>query len=119
VITTDTLVENPIVAAWVRSSLKVLRESAERETLPFHAELLEPELADSFWVNLIGKGLSGSSSGIPLCTERLKIKPSSRFIERMAGRYGGGNPSSRGPKGRELRAFRRFSIVGRWFQRRG
>jgi DNA sulfur modification protein DndC len=88
VITTDTLVENPIVAAWVRSSLKVLRESAERETLPFHAELLEPELADSFWVNLIGKGYPAPRPGFRWCTERLKIKPSSRFIERMAGRYG-------------------------------
>ena len=56
VITTDTLVENPIVAAWVRSSLKVLRESSKREKLPFQTELLEPEVADSFWVNLIGKG---------------------------------------------------------------
>jgi DNA sulfur modification protein DndC len=88
VITTDTLVENPIVATWVRTSLKVLRESAEREGLPFLAELLEPELSESFWVNLIGKGYPAPRPGFRWCTERLKIKPSSRFIERTSGRYG-------------------------------
>lgn len=88
VITTDTLVENPVVAAWVRSSLAALREAAERQGLPFKAELLEPETADSFWVNLIGKGYPAPRPGFRWCTERLKIKPSSRFIERTANRYG-------------------------------
>ena len=88
VITTDTLVENPIVATWVRSSLAALREAAERQGLPFKAELLEPETADSFWVNLIGKGYPAPRPGFRWCTERLKIKPSSRFIERTANRYG-------------------------------
>jgi len=88
VITTDTLVENPIVAAWVRTSLKVLRESAERQDLPFQAQLLEPEITNSFWVNLIGKGYPAPRPGFRWCTERLKINPSSRFIERTASRYG-------------------------------
>lgn len=88
VITTDTLVENPVVALWVRSSLDVLKKSAERENLPFNVELLEPKLDESFWVNLIGKGYPAPRPGFRWCTERLKIKPSSRFIERTAGRYG-------------------------------
>jgi len=88
VITTDTLVENPVVATWVRSSLAALREAAERQGLPFKAELLEPETADSYWVNLIGKGYPAPRPGFRWCTERLKIKPSSRFIERTANRYG-------------------------------
>jgi DNA sulfur modification protein DndC len=88
VITTDTLVENPVVALWVRSSLDVLKKSAERENLPFEVELLEPKLEESFWVNLIGKGYPAPRPGFRWCTERLKIKPSSRFIERTAGRYG-------------------------------
>lgn len=88
VITTDTLVENPVVAAWVRSSLTALRNAAEQSGLPFKAELLEPETADSFWVNLIGKGYPAPRPGFRWCTERLKIKPSSRFIEQTANRYG-------------------------------
>src|SRR5688500_3947519 len=34
VISTDTLVENPIVAAWVNQSLITMRETAERENMP-------------------------------------------------------------------------------------
>ena len=88
VITTDTLVENPVVAAWVESSLKALRTAAESEGLPIKGELLPPETADTFWVNLIGKGYPAPRPGFRWCTERLKIKPSSRFIERTANRYG-------------------------------
>ena len=88
VITTDTLVENPIVAGWVRSSLKALKDSAAAKELPFHPELLEPPPADSYWVNLIGKGYPAPRPGFRWCTERLKIKPTSRFIENTASRYG-------------------------------
>ena len=88
VITTDTLVENPVVAAWVNSSLEALRGAASRDQLPFQAMLLPPETADTFWVNLIGKGYPAPRPGFRWCTERLKIKPSSRFIERTANQYG-------------------------------
>jgi DNA sulfur modification protein DndC len=88
VITTDTLVENPIVAAWVRSSLQSLNHRAEEAGLPFQTKLLEPAIEDSFWVNLIGKGYPAPRPGFRWCTERLKIKPASRFIEQTASRYG-------------------------------
>lgn len=88
VITTDTLVENPIVAAWVRSSLEALRASSLSQALPFVPELLEPPATDSFWVNLIGKGYPAPRPGFRWCTDRLKIKPASRFIENTVSRYG-------------------------------
>jgi DNA sulfur modification protein DndC len=88
VITTDTLVENPVVAAWVNSSLEALRGAAERNALPFQAMLLPPETPDTFWVNLIGKGYPAPRPGFRWCTERLKIKPSSRFIESTANKHG-------------------------------
>ena len=88
VITTDTLVENPIVATWVRTSLATLKTTASAQNLPFHPELLEPPPADSFWVNLIGKGYPAPRPGFRWCTERLKIKPTSRFIENTASQYG-------------------------------
>jgi DNA sulfur modification protein DndC len=88
VITTDTLVENPVVAAWVRNSLASLRVAAEREGLPIRPELLEPEVNDSYWVNLIGRGYPAPRPGFRWCTDRLKIYPSSKFIERTANKYG-------------------------------
>jgi DNA sulfur modification protein DndC len=78
---TDTLVENPIVAAWVRQSLDHINATAQSQNLPFHAHLLHPEVKDSFWVNLIGKGYPAPRHMFRWCTERLKIWPANRFIK--------------------------------------
>jgi DNA sulfur modification protein DndC len=80
VISTDTLVENPVVAAWVRRSLEVMAESAEAEGLPITPHRLTPQVQDSFWVSLIGKGYPAPRPKFRWCTERLKIKPSNTFI---------------------------------------
>ncbi len=80
VISTDTLVENPIVALWVDQSLKKMEEAALSQNLPFHPHRLTPELKDSFWVNLIGRGYPAPRPKFRWCTERLKIKPSNKFI---------------------------------------
>ena len=40
VMTTDTLVENPIVSTWVKASLEALREKAKQEELPIYPNLL-------------------------------------------------------------------------------
>src|SRR5262245_53436829 len=56
VISTDTMVENPVVAAWVTQSLSAINDSAKRSGLPIQAHRLTPEVIDTFWVNLIGKG---------------------------------------------------------------
>jgi DNA sulfur modification protein DndC len=80
VISTDTLVENPIVAAWVANSLKVMARAAEEKRLPFQPRRLTPAVEDSFWVNLIGKGYPAPRHKFRWCTERLKIRPSNGFI---------------------------------------
>jgi DNA sulfur modification protein DndC len=88
VISTDTLVENPVVAAWVDKSLASMRAAAERAGLPIQPHRLTPEVEDTFWVNLIGKGYAAPRPKFRWCTERLKIKPSNAFINRIAGERG-------------------------------
>ena len=80
VITTDTLVENPIVSTWVRHSLKQMKSAAIEQQLPIEPHLLYPDVKDTFWVNLMGKGYPAPRHGFRWCTERLKILPSNRFI---------------------------------------
>jgi DNA sulfur modification protein DndC len=80
VITTDTLVEQPLVAAWVDSSQAKMREAAAAQGLPITPHKLTPEIEDSFWVNLIGKGYPAPRNKFRWCTERLKIRPSNKFI---------------------------------------
>src|SRR4051794_32602938 len=50
VISTDTLVENPIVASWVAKSLDVLRAKAQEQALPIVQHRLTPDIRDTFWV---------------------------------------------------------------------
>lgn len=80
VISTDTLVENPIVAAWVNNSLKKMDAAAAEAGLPLTAHRLTPEVVNSFWVNLIGRGYPAPRPRFRWCTERLKINPSNKFI---------------------------------------
>lgn len=80
VISTDTLVENPIVAAWVSKSLEVMAAASREKDLPFQPRRLTPAVEDSFWVNLIGKGYPAPRHKFRWCTERLKIRPSNGFI---------------------------------------
>ena len=80
VISTDTLVENPIVAAWVTRSLDEIASAAREQQLPIRPHKLTPDVSDTFWVNLIGRGYPAPRNKFRWCTERLKIKPSNSFI---------------------------------------
>ena len=80
VISTDTLVENPIVAAWGTRSLECMKTAAQEAQLPITPHRLTPVVSDTFWVNLIGKGYPAPRPKFRWCTERLKIRPSNTFI---------------------------------------
>ena len=80
VITTDTGVENPYVSAWVRSSHKHIELAAKQQQMPMQPHVLEPEIVDTYWVGLIGKGYPAPRQKFRWCTGRLKINPSNRFI---------------------------------------
>lgn len=80
VISTDTLVENPVVSAWVEHSLEKIDEAAAEQGLPIESHQLLPDMHDTFWVNLIGKGYPAPRPKFRWCTERLKINPSNEFI---------------------------------------
>ncbi|MGY5281449.1 DNA phosphorothioation system sulfurtransferase DndC [Nocardia gipuzkoensis] len=88
VISTDTLVENPVVAAWVTNSLELLGQAAREQQLPIEPHRLTPEVNDTFWVNLIGRGYPSPKPKFRWCTERLKIKPSNAFIRRVVRKHG-------------------------------
>jgi DNA sulfur modification protein DndC len=80
VISTDTLVENPVVASWVTHSLERMTAAAAAEALPILPHRLTPEVKDTFWVSLIGKGYPAPRPRFRWCTDRLKIMPSNAFI---------------------------------------
>lgn len=88
VISTDTLVENPIVAAWVNKSLDIMGAAAAEAGLPLTPHRLTPDPTNTFWVNLIGKGYPAPRPRFRWCTERLKINPSNKFISSVVAASG-------------------------------
>ncbi len=88
VISNDTLVENPLVSAWVRKSLSIMQESARSQQIPLETHLTSPNVDDSFWTCLIGKGYPAPRNKFRWCTERLKIKPTEAFIKKVIAENG-------------------------------
>jgi len=88
VISTDTLVENPIVAMWVEKSLERMLEAKQQQDLPIQPHRLTPDVKDRFWVNLIGKGYPAPRYKFRWCTDRLKISPSNNFINNLVDKRG-------------------------------
>jgi DNA sulfur modification protein DndC len=84
VISTDTLVENPIVAKWVELSLTKINYAALTHGMGIEAHRLTPKIEDRFWVNLIGKGYPAPRPKFRWCTSRLKINAATDFIRNVA-----------------------------------
>lgn len=88
IINTDTLVESPIVAKWVEKSLNQMDTVAKATNLPFITHRLTPEINNTFWVNLLGKGYPFPRRKYRWCTDRLKIQPVNNFIRNKISEHG-------------------------------
>ncbi len=82
VVCNDTLVENPIITNYVNGVLEKIKTASdiEKHSLPIYVQKTIPRLEDSFFVNLIGKGYPAPNNAFRWCTERLKIKPTAKFV---------------------------------------
>lgn len=88
VISTDTLVESPVIAKWVEKSLDHIEIEARNQDMPFVKHRLTPQVNDTFWVNLLGRGYPYPRVTMRWCTDRLKIKPSNKFVQDVVSAYG-------------------------------
>ncbi len=80
VISSDTLVESPLIDRRIRQVLKSMRVAAEEMELPVSVAHLRPILDETFWVNLVGRGYPSPNRWFRWCTDRLKIRPATRYI---------------------------------------
>ena len=88
VISSDTLVETPKIVNHITSSLAKINEYADEQNLPFDARKVYPDVEDSFWVNLLGRGYPAPNQTFRWCTERLKIDPADNFIMDKVSEHG-------------------------------
>lgn len=81
IITSDTMVENPIVRNYMHSSSNSINEAAEMDELNILATVIYPEDDQTFWSRVIGLGYpTPEPPGFRWCTERLKINPMNTFV---------------------------------------
>jgi DNA sulfur modification protein DndC len=88
IVSSDTLVEIPKVVNYLDKTLEKIKETAEKENLPFYVEKVVPDIKESFWVCVIGKGYPAPSRKFRWCTDRLKIKPTNSFVKNKVSKYG-------------------------------
>lgn len=88
VISSDTLVETPVVSRYIDVSLERIAAAAIEQGMPIITHKVVPETDKSFWVNLIGRGYPAPSRRFRWCTERLKIEPANDFIKSRVAEFG-------------------------------
>lgn len=80
VVCNDTLVENPRIVRFISGTLNNIQAAAVEQSMPITVHETRPKLEESFWVKLIGLGYPAPNKFYRWCTERLKIKPTTRFV---------------------------------------
>jgi len=87
VVSSDTLVETPVVVDHITRSLDLIGKSAKLNNLPITSHKVVPQAKESFWACLLGKGYPAPTKSFRWCTERMKIDPVSSFIKDKVSQY--------------------------------
>ena len=88
VLSSDTLVETPVIVDYIDKALASINTAAKAQSMPIEARKVVPDISDSFWVNLLGRGYPAPSKRFRWCTERLKIDPANAFIKEKVAEFG-------------------------------
>lgn len=87
VVSSDTLVETPVVVNLIKDILKQVEIRSQKAGLPISTHQVFPQTRETFWVNLLGKGYPAPTTQFRWCTDRMKIDPVSRFIKEKLSEY--------------------------------
>lgn len=78
IVSSDTMVENPIVRDYMHRMSAMINEAGAE--LRVKADIIYPKVEDSFWCKVIGLGYpTPEPPGFRWCTERLKINPMNSY----------------------------------------
>lgn len=88
IISSDTMVENPMIVNTIHNSINNLNKIAKDKDLPLSAHVIHPEFNNTFWSNLIGRGYPCPNQTFRWCTDRMKINPANQFITKIVDEHG-------------------------------
>jgi DNA sulfur modification protein DndC len=89
VVCNNTLVENPRIVKFIKTTLAKIQEAAIHYQLPITVHQTLPKFEESFWVKVVGLGYPAPNKIHRWCTERLKIDPTTKFIKETSTENGG------------------------------
>lgn len=87
-ISSDTYVEMPLIEEYLVNKIRQLNRAASLQELPITAQTVTPAIDETFWVNMIGRGYPAPYRSFRWCTDRMKIKPTSRYIKEKIASHG-------------------------------
>lgn len=88
VVSSDTLVETPMVIDLITNTLRKVETDAQKRGLSLSVAQVTPDMTDTFWVNLLGRGYPAPTKQFRWCTERMKIDPVSNFVRQQVATFG-------------------------------
>ena len=78
IVSSDTMVENPIVRNYMHKMSRMIGEVGAE--LNIQSDIIYPKTEDTFWSKVIGLGYpTPEAPGFRWCTERLKIHPMNAY----------------------------------------
>lgn len=83
VVSSDTTVEMPIIESYLENILNSIDIFCQKENLNLSVNLIKPKIEDSFFSLMIGKGYPAPNKWFRWCTDRLKIRPATYFLETL------------------------------------
>ncbi|MFY4796969.1 phosphoadenosine phosphosulfate reductase family protein [Aliarcobacter butzleri] len=89
VLFSDTLMELDPIINGIYESLENIRNFCNKHKLNVQVEKVSPELKNSFWSLILGKGYILPNKNNRFCSERMKILPQQNEIERILSSYEG------------------------------
>lgn len=88
ILSSDTLVEPPNIKDYLNSTFEAIKLHIEKDKLPIAVKIVMPNITDTFFVNLIGRGYPAPNRWFRWCTDRLKIRPSTELISNVVKKHG-------------------------------
>ena len=83
IVSSDTTVEMPIIESYLEDVLNKIDIFSKKEELNLSVNLIKPKVEESFFSLMIGKGYPAPNKWFRWCTDRLKIRPATDFLETL------------------------------------
>lgn len=79
IVTADTFMEIPYFQGYLERTRNRIQDYINREAINAELITVKPEIKDTFWVSVLGKGYPAAHMGFRWCTGKLKIDPIKKF----------------------------------------